>query len=219
MKVDLVVRNARVVDHDGIFEGGVAMNDGRIVLTGANDAMPDATRVINAEGRVVMPGVIDPHCHLGVNYPYNEDMRTETAAAASGGLTTVLLYIRNKSGPYVPFYRERRALGEQNSMIDFGFHFGIQREEHIHEIPQIVQETGVRSFKCYFGYEPDNPIGIVPATDGWVYAAMRHLTKVRGGVISVHCENTGIATWLKDELKATGRQDLGAYTESRPAFC
>ena len=69
------------------------------------------------------------------------------------------------------------------------------------------------------GYEPDNPIGIVPATDGWVYAAMRHLVKVPGGVISVHCENTGIATWLKEEVKATGRQDLGAYTESRPAFC
>ena len=83
-----------------------------------------------------MPGIIDPHCHLGVNYPYNEDMRTETAAAASGGVTTVLLYIRNKSGPYVPFYKERRAVGEQNALIDFGFHFGIQREEHIHEIPR-----------------------------------------------------------------------------------
>jgi dihydroorotase-like cyclic amidohydrolase len=219
MKVDLVVRNARVVAHDGEFEGGVAVDKGEIVLTGADEALPDARRVIDAEGRVLMPGVIDPHCHLGVNYPYDADMRTETAAAAAGGVTTVLLYIRNKSGPYVPFYKERRAIGEQNALIDFGFHFGIQREEHIHEIPSIVRETGVRSFKCYFGYEPDNPIGIVPATDGWVYAAMRHLVKVPGGVISVHCENTGIATWLKDEIKATGRQDLGAYTESRPAFC
>ncbi len=70
-----------------------------------------------------------------------------------------------------------------------------------------------------FGYEPDNPIGIVPATDGWVYATMRKAATIPGGVVSVHCENTGVASWLKHELQATGRQDLGAYTESRPAFC
>lgn len=219
MTVDLVIRNARVVTHDGEFHGGVAIQDGKIALCGTDDALPGARRLIDAEGRVLMPGLIDPHSHLGVNYPYYEDMRTELAAGASGGLTTVLLYIRNKAGSYLPFYEERRRVGEENAPIDFGFHFGIQREDHIPEIPEVVARTGVRSFKCYFGYEPDNPIGIVPATDGWVYAAMRHLVKIPGGVLSVHCENTEIATWLKEELKKTGRQDLGAYTESRPSFC
>lgn len=219
MSADLVIRNARVVRHDGEFHGGVAVKDGRIVLTGADSALPRGHREIDAEGRVLMPGVIDPHCHLGVKYPYAEDMRTETAAAASGGVTTALLYIRNLKPSYLPFYEERKALGEENAIIDFGFHFGIQREEHIAEIPEIVAKTGVRSFKCYFGYEPDNPIGIVPATDGWVYAAMRILSKIPGALINVHCENTQIASWLKNEMIATGRQDLAAYTESRPAFC
>jgi dihydropyrimidinase len=219
MSVDLVIRNARVVRHDGEFHGGVAVKDGKIVLTGADSALPKGHREIDAGGRVLMPGVVDPHCHLGVKYPYAEDMRTEMAAAASGGVTTALLYIRNLKPSYLPFYEERKAIGEENSIIDFGFHFGIQREEHIAEIPEIVAKTGVRSFKCYFGYEPDNPIGIVPATDGWVYAAMRILAKIPGGVINVHCENTQIASWMKNEIKATGRQDLAAYTESRPAFC
>ncbi|MER3412379.1 MAG: amidohydrolase [Thermoleophilia bacterium] len=165
-----------------------------------------------------MPGVIDPHCHLGVNYPYDEDMRTETAQAARGGITTVLLYIRTKEPSYIPFYRERSRIGEKHAHIDFGFHFGMQREEHIHEIPRIAAETGVRSYKLYFGYEADNPIGIVPATDGWVYATMRAARDL-GGVVSVHCENTDIAAWLKREMVASGRQDLAAYTESRPAFC
>jgi dihydropyrimidinase len=219
MKADLVIKNARVVRHDGEFHGGVAVAGDRIVATGADGTLPDATRVIDAQGRVLMPGLIDPHCHLGVKYPFPEDMRTETAAAASGGVTTAILYIRNLKPSYLPFYEERKAAGEANSVIDFGFHFGIQREEHIAEIPDVIAKTGVRSFKCYFGYEPDNPIGIVPATDGWVYAAMRILAKVPGGVINVHCENTQIASWLKHEMIATGRQDLGAYTESRPAFC
>ena len=219
MKADLVIRNARVVTHAAEFHGGVAADDGRIVAVGADEALPAGAREIDAEGRALLPGVIDPHCHLGVNYPYDEDMRDQTAAAASGGITTILLYIRNKGESYIPFYEERRAVGEENVHIDFGFHFGIQREEHVHEIPTIVAKTGVRSFKLYFGYEPDNPIGIVPATDGWVYATMRAAAEIPGGVVSVHCENTGIATWLKEELQATGRQDLGAYTESRPAFC
>jgi len=219
MKADLVIRNARVVRHDGEFHGGVAVVGDKIVATGSDAVLPDAHRTIDAQGRVLMPGLIDPHCHLGVKYPYPEDMRTETAAAASGGVTTAILYIRNLKPSYLPFYEERKAAGEANSIIDFGFHFGIQREEHIAEIPEVIAKTGVKSFKCYFGYEPDNPIGIVPATDGWVYAAMRILSKVPGGVINVHCENTQIASWLKHEMIATGRQDLGAYTESRPAFC
>ena len=219
MKADLVIRNARVVTHLGEFRGGVAVVGEQIVAVGADDALPFGAREIDADGRVLMPGVIDPHCHLGVNYPYDEDMRTETAQAARGGITTILLYIRTKEPSYIPFYKERSAVGEENVHIDFGFHFGIQREEHIHELDAIVSETGVRSFKLYFGYEADNPIGIVPATDGWVYATMRKAATIPGGVVSVHCENTGIATWLKEELMATGRQDLGAFTESRPAFC
>lgn len=219
MKADLVIRNARVVDHRAEFHGGVAVVDGRIATIGTNDSLPDAKRIIDAEGRCLMPGVVDPHCHLGVAFPFDQDMRTESAQAARGGITTIELYIRNKQPSYIPFYKERRALAEANSCIDFGFHFGIQREEHIHEIEKIAIETGVQSFKLYFGYEPDNPIGIVPATDGWVYATMLKVAKLPRGVVSVHCENTAIASWIKQEIKQTGRQDLGAYTESRPAFC
>ncbi|PCI47733.1 MAG: amidohydrolase [Alphaproteobacteria bacterium] len=219
MKVDLVIKNARVVDYRTDFMGGVAVKDGTIVMVGVNDILPDAHRVIDAEGRCLMAGVIDPHCHLGVGYPFEEDMRTETMQAARGGISSIYLYIRTKEASYIPFYKERKAAAEANVCIDFGFHFGIQREEHILEVPKIVEETGVQSFKLYFGYEPDNPIGIVPATDGWVYATMQRVAKLEKGVVSVHCENTGVASWIKKEMVASGRQDLAAYTESRPAFC
>ena len=219
MRANLVIKNARVVDHQNEFFGGVAAKDGKIIMTADNDSLPDADRVIDAEGKVLLPGVVDPHCHLGVAYPYDEDMRTETAQAARGGITTIFLYIRNLKPSYIPFYKERRTIGEEQSCIDFGFHFGIQREEHISEIPEIAKQTGVQSFKLYFGYEVENPIGIVPANDGWVYATMLQVSKLPRGVVSVHCENTEIARAIKKEVAATGRQDLAAYTESRPAFC
>lgn len=218
MEADLLFRGGRVVTHTGEFRGGLAVKDGRIVAIGANDALPSARRVIDLDGRVLMPGVVDPHCHLGVNYDYDEDMRTETAGAASGGVTTVLLFIRNPEGSYIPFYKDRRARGEKQAAIDFGFHFGIQREDHIPEIAQVAAETGVRSFKCHMGYETGNPIGIVSSTDAWVYGAMREAAKLPGGIVSVHCENTDMVALLKKEMMATGRQDLAAYTESRPAF-
>ncbi len=218
MKADLVLRNGRVVTHVGEFDGGVAVRDGRIVAVGASDDLPVASRVIDLEGLVLMPGVVDPHCHLGVNYDYDEDMRTETAGAAAGGVTTILLFARNMDGSYLPFYRERRARGEAQAAIDFGFHFGIQREDHISEIPRVAAETGVQSFKCHMGYEVGNSIGIVSSTDAWVFGAMREAVKLPRGVVSVHCENTDLAALLRQEMMATGRQDLPAYTESRPAF-
>ncbi len=218
MSADLVLQDARIVTHAGEFHGSVAVTDGKIVAVGERSALPRGRREINLDGRVLMPGVIDPHCHLGVNYDYDEDMRTETLAAAGGGVTTVLLFARNPKGSYVPFYWDRRARGESQAVIDFGFHFGIQREEHIAEIPEVAAETGVQSFKCHMGYEPGNPIGIVSSTDAWVFGAMREAAKLPRGVVSVHCENTELAWMLKKEMMATGRKDLGAYTESRPAF-
>lgn len=218
MKTDLIITNARLVDHAGERHGAIAVDGGRIVAVGDHRSMPDSERRIDAGGKVVMPGLVDPHCHLGVNYGYDEDMRTETLGAAAGGVTTILLFARSMEGPYVPFYQDRRARGEANAVIDFGFHFGIQRPEHVGEIAEIAEKTGVQSFKCHMGYEPGNPIGIVSSTDGWVFGAMREAAKLPRGVVSVHCENTELVELLKKDMMATGRQDLAAYTESRPVF-
>src|SRR5690625_7880308 len=112
MNADLIITNARLVDHSGEQSGAIAVKDGRILAVGDETSMPGADRVIDADGKVVMPGVIDPHCHLGVNYDYDEDMHTETAAAARGGVTTILLFARSMDGPYVPYYWDRRERGE-----------------------------------------------------------------------------------------------------------
>jgi dihydroorotase (multifunctional complex type) len=218
VKVDLVLRDARIVTHCTDAFGSIAVDGGRIVAVGDLEAMPEAARTIDCAGRVLAPGVVDPHCHLGVNYDYDDDMNTETAGAARGGVTTILLFARNPNGSYIPFYAERRARGEAQAHIDFGFHFGIQREDHIPEIPAVAEATGVQSFKCHMGYEPGNPIGIVSSTDAWVFSAMREAARLPNGVVSVHCENTELVTLLKKEAAASNRDGLPAYAESRPAF-
>ena len=77
MKVDMVIRNARVVDHDGEFEGGIAVQDGRIFMTGANAALPEAKRVIDAQGRVLRIGYAGGRTLFG--------LRSELAAALAAG--------------------------------------------------------------------------------------------------------------------------------------
>ena len=89
--VDLVVRGGQVVSPAGIVTAALAVQGGVIVAMGEEAAFPDAREVIEAAGRHVIPGVIDPHVHLRApGFEYKEDWATGTAAAAFGGVTTVL---------------------------------------------------------------------------------------------------------------------------------
>src|SRR3954453_12837424 len=85
---DLALVGGRVVTPGGIVEGGVAVRDGRIVAVGGRDALPEGRRTIDLRGGVLMPGVIDPECHLGGHRLLADDMESETRAAAATGVTT-----------------------------------------------------------------------------------------------------------------------------------
>ena len=92
MTVDLVVRNSTVITPAGRTpDAGVAVEDGRIVAVGRSDRLPEADRVLDAEGNVLVPGIVD--CHIHNREPgleYKEDWESATRAAAAGGVTTVV---------------------------------------------------------------------------------------------------------------------------------
>lgn len=85
---DMVFKNGLVVTPSRVIEGGVAVVNGKIGAVGSEDFLPDAEREIDLAGRYLMPGVIDPECHLGSHRVLAEDFRTETRAAAAAGVTT-----------------------------------------------------------------------------------------------------------------------------------
>src|SRR3954462_5385281 len=100
---DLVLRNGRVVTPGGVVVGGLAIEDGVIVAIGADRALPSGDDEIDLRGMVALPGMIDPHVHLGVggsadDAKFLEDMRTETAPAAVGGVTTIVTDHENANG-------------------------------------------------------------------------------------------------------------------------
>src|SRR5690606_34759026 len=103
-EADLVIRNGMVVAGDGTYRGGIAVRDGVIVAMGNDAGLPSGETEIDATGKVVLPGAIDPHTHMGVGGSADEakftsDFVTETRAAATGGITTFVTNHENATGP------------------------------------------------------------------------------------------------------------------------
>ena len=89
--VDKVFKNGKIVTPAGMFEGGIAVEAGRIVAVASNATLPNADVVVDLDGKIVLPGIVDNHVHFGSRKgdPEREDFESGTKAAASGGITTI----------------------------------------------------------------------------------------------------------------------------------
>jgi dihydroorotase-like cyclic amidohydrolase len=118
MTLDLLLANGEIVfPGQGVRSGSIGVRGGRIASLHAPGETPKATRTIDCRNCWIMPGLIDPHTHIGFGSPEN-DFRTETRSAALGGVTSLMTFHRSEdlrisTGPW----RER---GESQSLIDFG---------------------------------------------------------------------------------------------------
>jgi len=216
---DLVIDNARLVTPGGIVDGGAAIRDGRFVAIGASDELPAAQRRIDARGRLVLPGLVDPHVHLGGAFPYEQNLVTECRSAAAGGVTTILQYRRSASSFFDTFPGELET-NRQKMALDTAFHFIISSLEQAEGIPEYAERWGVRSYKLYMGgYAPGNPIGLVAVDDGVFYRAME-LVRALGAhaYVMCHAENQGLYLLMNRRAHDSGRLDLSAYAMSHPDF-
>ena len=219
MRADLVVMNARLVTPAGLVEGGFAVRDGRFSAIGDDAVLPPADARIDARGRLVLPGLVDPHVHLGGAFPYEQNCVTECVSAAAGGVTTLIQYRRSPTS-FLETFETDLATARRTMALDTAFHFIISSLAQADEIPEYARRWGVRSFKLYMGgYAPGNPIGLVAVDDGVIYAAMERIRELGPyAYCMVHAENQGLYLLLTDREKHGGRSDLGAYVASRPPF-
>ena len=216
---DLVLENGRLVTPWGVLDAGVAVEGGRITAIAAKADLPSAEQVIDCGGQYVFPGVFDPHVHLGGRTPYEENIVTETQSAAAGGVTAFLQYLRSDSMGYENVTR-RMELSAELSLVDTSFHFIVSGLEQSKDIPSFSYRFNIKTFKFYMGgYAPGNPIGIVTADDGVLYAGMERIRNLGDfSFCMVHAEDHPLVELFTSEVKQTGRQDLQAYTDSRPHF-
>ncbi|MFC7229782.1 amidohydrolase family protein [Salinirubellus salinus] len=152
MTYDLVIRNGTVVSVEhGTFEADVAADDG-VVSAIARPGALDGDEVVDATGKHVLPGAIDPHTHHGIYRGLDEDAESESRSDLVGGVTTIGNYFRRGASyeEVMPGYFEE---AEPNYYHDYFFSLGLLSFEHIEEIPYLVEELGITTFKWYMNYK------------------------------------------------------------------
>ena len=146
---DLLISGALgiVIPKVGVLQLDILVEDGKI-----KDLRKDSTNVIasnriNASGKYVIPGVIDPHSHYGVFTPIERAARTESRSAAIGGITSVIRMLR-LDGSYRKLSNQFR-MSAKNHYIDYSIHASILNDEQVKDIPFLISDMDITSFKVY----------------------------------------------------------------------
>ncbi len=214
MTVDLIVRGGHVVTDGHRIEADVVVDEGRVTGLVRDSSHLAADRIVNAQGRVVIPGLIDPHTHWGVfNLPdldaFAEQCETESSSSLAGGVTTVMHCAMDK-GSYLARIPKLAERVEARAGVDVAFYPALTSLEQVAEVPRLV-EQGITSYKMFLNGDAFYGIG-----ESAFYAGLREILR-HGGMPMVHCEWTPPALdLLVHELKAAGRTDLKAWADARP---
>lgn len=206
---DLLVCRGLLVGRNRIYRSDLAIHEGKIAEIRDGIASAEAQRVIDAEGKFILPGIIDVHTHP----LYEDDFETTSLTAAYGGTTTLVHYVYAFPDQEVGDSIER-GLNEASrvSYLDFGLHVGLfEVEKQYKQVPEAFR-YGVRTFKMFMTYAK---LGRM-TSDYYLAAAMELIAK-HGGMAMVHAEN-GLATdYLEDKFNREGIPAIEAFTRMRPA--
>ncbi|HEY7066540.1 MAG TPA: amidohydrolase family protein [Chloroflexota bacterium] len=233
---DLVLVGGPVVTPGGIVDGGVAVRNGRITAIGGARDLPPAARTIDLRGRALLPGVIDPECHLGSHRPLAADVESETHAAAATGVTTWGLQLNSammapppggiQAPDQIPSMADavpHLLATESLATVDFFLSPIITTDAQVGEIPMLAREYGITSFKFHlqmagpWGHQPAGPQPAYNFDDGTVFAACEAIAALGPPArVLYHCENWQIARMLQQRLQAAGRTDMGAWDDHSP---
>jgi len=239
-RYDLLVKNGvLVVPYHGEVRADLAVAGGRIAAIGEDLPAAGADEVLDARGRAVLPGAVDAHFHIGIYRDMAVDAYEETRSSLVGGATTVLSYFRtgqhylDKTGPYKEIFPEVLAAVRGRSFTDYGFHLAPMTVEQIEEIPALIADHGVTSFKYYMFYKGfDLAANSRDARSftmgdeydlGHLYLILERLAQSQEEhpelrlSLSLHCEQAELMRVFIDRVRASGRpQNLRAYSQGRP---
>ncbi|MBK1783646.1 dihydroorotase [Prauserella cavernicola] len=217
---DLRLRGGRVFQHGaGLQDLDILITDGVISGLVAPGTTVAAREEADLGGHVVLPGGIDPHVHLGkdIRVPREaDDASLETASAAAGGITSMLVYLMS-ADPYEQVFPGSAAAMAGNSHTDYGFHFVLGTDEQVAAIPDYVRELGVASFKFFMNFRGDEGkyLGLPGNDDAYMYDLLGRAADA-GAMVNPHPENIELVWKLRGQPKDESVSPLEAWYRSRP---
>ena len=244
--LDTVIKNLRVVrpNRNSVDAPDIGIKDGKFARLAPDIRAEEANEVIDGGKLLAFPGCVDAHMHVGIYQPLAQDAVTESKAAAMGGVTSSLNYIRtgqlylNRGGPNRELMREALALSQGNFWVDYGYHVAPIASGHIDEMESLLAEYGVTTFKIFMFYggyglhgksANQNEFLMIGAEERYdiahfefIMRAARRMVEAHPDIaeyisVSLHCELAEILTAYTRIVEREGRlTGLAAYSAARP---
>jgi allantoinase len=243
-----VIKNVRAVRprRPQVERLDLGVKDGRFALIAPDIPVEQATEVYDARERLGFPGVVDAHTHVGIYGPLAQDAVSESRAAVSGGVTTMLTYFRtgqyylNRGGAYAEFLPEVLRLSEGRYHCDYAYHLAPIAGAHVGEMEALATQHGVPSFKIfmfYGGYGLHGQAGqdeqrrflMIPPEDTYDLAHFEFILRAAGRIqrehprlarhvsVSLHCEVADILdAYTRLVTRDRSLSGLRAYSAARP---
>jgi len=214
----LLIRGGRIVTATDDHRGDIYCEDETITRIDTHidpRALPPGVEIIEAKGKYVLPGCIDPHVHIYLPFMGTyaaDDYASASKAALAGGTTTLIEMIcPGPSDEPVAAFELWQSKAEKLAAVDYTFHMSVVRfEEQIRGQFRDIVRAGVASFKVFLAYK-----GALNLSDEHLFEAMT-FAKQEGVIVTAHCENADAIDVLQRRLLAAGKTGPEWHGPSRP---
>lgn len=211
----ILIRNGTVVTGLQNNTADVLILDGTVAEVAQGLPENGADRIIEAEGKYILPGGVDPHVHMHLPGPAgfsSDDFYTGSRAALYGGTTTLIDFVTPARGEPLTAALEKRVKEAKNSLIDFSFHVSpVEWRKTTEKELRECLAAGVTSFKVYMAYR--DTVGL---NDQDILEVMKTVAGA-GGIVTVHCETGDEIEMLRNSYYSEGYADPFYHHLSRPA--
>ena len=210
---DLVIRGGKIVGPETIYEGLIAIKDGKIAAITTPEVNLDSKEVIEAHGKLLFPGGIDCHAHFNdPGFEWREDFIHGTGSAAAGGITTIIdMPLQNDPAVTTQeIFNRKSELLKGKGVVDYAFWGGLV-DNNVDSL-QGLHESGAAGLKAFIG--PVSP-DYSSVHSGIIREAMVK-TASYDILLGFHCEDYSIIKYEEEKAIRENRHSIPDYLASRP---
>jgi len=225
LTVDCVIVDAKAITPKGMVERNIVINDGKI--SDFTTDVPACDKKVQGKGLVAIPGLIDTHVHYGVYSPIEEAAKTESRAAALGGVTTMMRMLR-LGRSYKKYLQDQLDASRANHYVDYTIHATIFDQKQADEM-QYCAQNGITSFKIYMNLggevghvymdmDPGSSVlfdAQVQLETATIQTVCQNAAKL-GCPVLVHAEDYQMCECGIKKAKQDHKDGLAAWSQSRP---